>query len=60
MTFSGKYVQLPWENWNGILVSPDEIIINDNRRMEVRNLSLIWWKANVYNRFYDERKIPTF
>lgn len=58
MKFSGQHLILPWNKWDGILISPDEIIISESRKIEVDKLSLIWWKAGVYDRFNDDRTPP--
>lgn len=58
--FKGEFIKLPWPKWNDVLVSPDSIVIGESRIMSVDDLSLIWWKSRVYDRFGDTRVIPKF
>lgn len=47
--FNGKRIQLPWDNWAGVEISP-EGIHTAKGTFSPSEIELLQWKANFYDR----------
>lgn len=50
MKFRGQEIELPWERWRGVRVTPETITTPRGRIIDPAALDLLLWKAAFYDR----------
>jgi len=48
--FEGREIELPWERWRGVRVTPETIKTPGGRTIDPGQLDLLLWKAAFYDR----------
>jgi len=50
MKFRGQEIELPWERWRGVRVTPETIQTPRGQIIDPAGLDLLLWKAAFYDR----------